>query len=267
MKKQSFRRRNSSGAGTVLRTIYWPTVFVAAFIFIFMVLRLVVPGVFMALVSPLWQGGTSLNTAIGTIFSGFGNTQKLTLENTALKLQVTTLTNQNLVLTSRAQDLTKLLGGSGTGSTGSGILAGVLVRPPESAYDTLIVAAGSKEGVVVGSEVFGTGGVPIGTVQKVTAHTATVVLISTAGTTTSGWVGESREPLSLVGMGAGAFTASVSKVAAPLVGDNIYIPGPGAVPIGTIASIETDASSPSVTLQILPLVNLFQLTWVEIARS
>ena len=37
----------------------------------------------------------------------------------------------------------------------SGILAGVVARPPESPYDTLVLAAGKNAGVTLGMEVFG----------------------------------------------------------------------------------------------------------------
>ena len=74
-------------------------------------------------------------------------------------------------------------------------------------------------------------------------------------------------PLSLAGVGAGAFTATLPKAAAISVGDSAYVSGPGAVPLGTIVRIDTDPSSPTVVLYIQPLVNIFSVTWVEIARS
>ncbi len=124
-----------------------------------------------------------------------------------------TLQNENEVLTARAQDLTKLLGGQSGSTQGSTIPAGVLARPPESPYDSLVVAAGSADGIATGAEVFSSGGIPIGTVASVTAHSATIQLLSTPGVTTNGWVGENRIPLTLSGMGAGAFTAILPKAA------------------------------------------------------
>ena len=234
---------------------------------LFLVLRLIFPAAIIAFAEPFWRGGASLEAAVGGATAGVGNAATLAKENTQLAAQVASLQNQNAVLTARSQDLTKLLGGTSTlGTAGQGIAAGVLARPPLSPYDTLIVAIGAKDGVVVGATVTASGGIPIGTVQSTTAHTATITLLSMAGHTTDAWVGESRMPLTLVGKGAGAFTATLPKASAVNVGDNVYVSGPGAIPVGTISQVETDPSSPSVVLSIQPFVNIFSTTWVEITR-
>ena len=239
---------------------------------LFLLLKVFVPSVIVAMAEPFWKEGNSLEASVGSVSSEFGNSSKLAEENSQLAQQVATLQNENSVLTARSQDLTKLLGGTTqegntSGSTGTNILAGVLARPPLSPYDTLVVGEGSKDAVVVGAQVFATGGIPIGTVQSTSAHTATIALLSMSGRTTNAWIGENRIPLTLVGMGAGAFTATLPKAAAVTVGDSVYVPGPGAVPVGTISQVETDPSSPSVTLSIQPFVNIFSVTWVEIARN
>ena len=268
MKKQySLRRNYRSGnrfAGTPV-VAFGVVIGIAA---LFFVIKMVFPSVIVALAEPLWKGGATLEAAVGNATAGVGNSETLANENTQLAAQVASLQNQNAVLTARSQDLTKLLGGSTTsGTTAQGIAAGVLARPPLSPYDTLVVGMGAKDGVVVGAVVTASGGIPIGTVQSTTAHTATVALLSMADHTTDAWVGENRIPLTLSGMGAGAFTATLPKAAAVNVGDNVYVPGPGAIPVGTISQVETDPSSPSVTLSIQPFVNIFSTTWVEIARQ
>ena len=267
MKKQySLRHKYRNGnplTGTPV-VVFGVVLGVAA---LFLVLRLVFPAVIIALAEPFWKGGVTLEAAVGGATAGMGNAAMLEKENTQLAQQVASLQNQNAVLTARSQDLTKLLGGTNTAETSmQGIAAGVLARPPLSPYDTLIVGMGAKDGVVVGATVTASGGIPIGTVQSTTAHTATITLLSMAGHTTNAWVGESRIPLTLAGMGAGAFTATLPTAAAVNVGDNVYVPGPGAIPVGTISQVESDPSSPSVTLNIQPLVNIFSTTWVEISR-
>ena len=158
MKKQfshslNYGRRKSSNV------LVWT--FGSAFLLavIFIGLRISFPGAVIALASPLWKGGSSLEAGVGNTFSGLGNGAKIAQENSALSAEVSTLQNQNAVLTTRAQDLTKLLGGQSDAS--ANILAGVLARPPESPYDTLIVDQGSKDGVQLNAQVFATGGIPI----------------------------------------------------------------------------------------------------------
>ncbi len=67
-------------------------------------------------------------------------------------------------------------------------------------------------------------------------------------------------------MGAGSFSSTIPQTSSVAVGDTVYVPGPGALPIGTVIKIDTDASSPTEVLHVQPLVNLFSITWVEIAR-
>lgn len=270
MKKRYLLRRNGSYGG-VLQSAMLPLGICGAFVFILIVFRLALPGVFVAVATPFWQAGTGLSAGVGSVFTGFDSKQQLAAQNVALASEVSTLKNENAVLTARAQDLTKLLGGgSGALNAGGGtdmILEGVLARPPESPYDTIVVQGGSSDGIDAGARVFGNGGIPIGSVQSVTVHSAVIKLLSTAGVITDGWVGSNRTPISLTGTGAGTFTATLAKAATPSVGDEIYVPGPGSVPIGTVAGIVTDPSSPTVQLRIQPFVNIFSITWVEVARA
>jgi cell shape-determining protein MreC len=252
-------RRNSTGAP------FWAYGVVALVVVLLIALRVFLPGTFVVVSLPFWKVGTSLSANIGTTFAGFESKEKLDQQNAALAMQVATLKNENQVLTARSQDLTKLLGGQT--SIGNEMLAGVLAGPPESPYDSLIVSAGSSDGVTNDALVYSAGGIPIGTVSQVNANTSRVSLFSTPGRGTSGWVGENRIPVTLTGMGAGAFTATVSASTTVAVGDIVYVPGPGALPIGTVIRVDRDPSSPTPVIQVQPLVNLFSITWVEVSRS
>jgi cell shape-determining protein MreC len=264
MKKQYSPRRNINGRGISGSRLLGLGVVAVIGVFI-LILKIFVPSALIALATPFWNSGTHMEASVGNAFAGLGNPAVLAAQNSALKSQVLTLQNQNAILTARAQDLTKLLGGQT--NAGSNILAGVLARPPLSPYDTLVVAAGTSAGVVTGAPVFAEGGIPVGIIKSTTNTSATVQLLSTPNLTTNGWVGDNRIPLTLTGMGAGAFTATLPKAAAVSVGDSAYVSGPGAVPIGTIVKIESDASSPTDILDIQPLVNIFSITWVEIGNA
>jgi cell shape-determining protein MreC len=261
----SFRRVANSGQNRAL--VFWGGLAVVILLFILLV-RIAVPGIFIAVTSPVLGTGTSLTAGVGNVFSGFTAKEKLAEANSVLMEENLELKNENTVLSARTQDLTKLLGGtSATGlNTQDELLSGVLARPPESPYDTLTISSGAADGVTLNATVFAQGGIPIGSIKHVYTHSAQVSLYSTAGRSTDGWVGEGRTPLTITGAGSGAFTSSIPKTSAVSVGDSVYVPGPGAVPIGTIIRIDSDASSPTVTLQIQPLVNLFTITWVEVSK-
>jgi len=95
---------------------------------------------------------------------------------------------------------------------------------------------------------------------------AQVSLYSAAGRSTLGWAGEARIPIELLGVGSGAFRASVAKDSGIAIGDLVYVPGPGALPIGTVVRIDTDPSSPTGILFVKPLASPFSLTWVAMKR-
>lgn len=255
MRTQYSHRRSSSR---------WPIVLGLVLIFAIVVfaLRFLLPGAFFALANPLFKTGTALTGSTGNVLASFASNAQLAHENRDLAAEVESLQNQNAALTARTQDLTKLLGGEG--QSVPGITAGVLARPPLSPYDTLEVAAGSADGVTAGSPVFAQGGVPIGVVQSKTAHTALIALLSSPGKNTDAWIGANRIPITLMGVGGGAFIATIAKNAAITTGDGVYVSGPGAIPMGTVVKVDSDPSSPSVTLRIQPTVNIFSVTWVMI---
>jgi cell shape-determining protein MreC len=267
MKKQFYPKLSNSlvrgrNAG---RNLAWMFGSVAGVVTLLFLLRTFLPSVLVFAATPLWTGGTKLEAGVGAVFSGFGNSVKLTQQNTALSAQLSELQNENAVLTARAQDLTKLLGGQ-SGSEAN-ILGGVLARPPQSPYDTMVVNVGSKDGVIIGAIAYASGGIPIGTIRSVAPHTATIELLSTAGRTTDAWIGVDRIALSINGLGGGTFAARLPKSVPVSVGDSVYVPGPGAIPIATVARVKTDPSSPTVDLYLQPMVNIFSLPWVEISRT
>ena len=61
--------------------------------------------------------------------------------------------------------------------------------------------------------------------------------------------------------------ASVARSADIVEGDAIFISGPGTLPIGFVTRIDSNPSSPSVTLRITPALNLFSLTWISVRAT
>lgn len=182
-------------------------------------------------------------------------------ERDALAAQVEALTAENKRLSAELADSSRLAASSGT------IAAGIMAGPPLAPYDVLIVAAGTSAGVSNGALAYGPGGVPVGTVGEVSAGFSRVLLYSASGRETQGWVGDKRLPLTVVGAGAGAYSASVPTDAQVAVGDIVYLPGPGAIPVGSVIKIDANPSSPRATLSIRPLINPFTLTTIALSRD
>ncbi|HRH55963.1 MAG TPA: rod shape-determining protein MreC, partial [Candidatus Paceibacterota bacterium] len=144
------------------------------------------------------------------------------------------------------------------------VLAGVLVRPPVSPYDTLILDQGSSAGVEAGMRAEGAGGLPIGIVESASANSSRVILYSAPGKETESWAGEARIPITLRGEGSGAMSATVAREAGIVAGDLVYVSGPGAIAIGSVVAVDNDPSSPRSRINVRPLANPFSMTWVTL---
>jgi cell shape-determining protein MreC len=235
-------------------------------IVIFLVgIRFLFPGFFITLASPLWRLGTYLSTETRYGAAVFQNPAALMKERDTAITNEIVLENENQILAAKVAGLTQLLGTRVEAAPG--IVAGVLARPPVAPYDILIVDQGTAAGVEPQALVYGPGGIPIGTVTFVTQYSARITLYSSSGISTPVLVGQTHMPLVLTGAGAGAFDASAPRESGILVGDNVYAGGPGALPIGTISSIDSDPASPTEVLHVHPFTQPFSLTWVTISTT
>lgn len=236
-------------------------VIVLALVLLVGLLRLTLPGVFVALVTPLWAVGSAFTQGAGGIASLFGDKAQLIEERDRLAGENAQLYAQVQALSAELADVGRIA------SDGTGVLAGVLARPPLAPYDVLVLGAGTRHGIREGLFVYGSGGVPVGTITAVSNSSSHATLFSESGRRTMGWVGEERLPLTLVGEGAGAYRASVSKESAIAEGDEVYLPGPGAIPVGVVVRLTTDASTPEMELSIRPYVNVFSLSSVRVGPA
>ncbi len=252
MKKTFLVKRNALLSSA---NVSWGTFALAAAV-LFLLLRLIAPNFFWYAFAPAFRMSDALAQTSHTFLNSFGDAATLALRNENLTNENAALTLQNEALLQKIDSISGLAGDAG------GIMAGVVARPPQSPYDALVLAAGSKEGVTLGMEAFGEGAVPLGIVSSVLAHFSRITLFSAPGMSTSGWVGHGHLSLLVEGAGAGALNASVPRSAGIVVGDIVSVPGPGSLPIGTVTRVDSDPSSPSVILRILPSLNLFSVTWV-----
>lgn len=261
MKKTYLARRNALISG---RNLSWGAgAFLVALLFLGF--RLSAPNLFLKAVEPLFRVSENLARESHIFFSHFSDAAALTALNERLTAENAALATENAALQAKVDTQSSLLGGAGVRSPG--IYADVVSRPPTSPYDTFVLAQGSTSGVAIGMEAFGPGNVPVGVVSSVQSDFSRLALFSTPGVVSHGWVGHAGLPLTLVGAGAGAFTATVPRAASIVVGDVVYLPGPGQLPIGSVVRIDSDALSPAVTLRIVTATNLFSMPAVELRMT
>lgn len=259
MKKTSFTRRNAllSPLRLSIGGVALSVALVA------LALRLVMPNFFFTLANPFLTVGDSIASGTHTFFSGWFTSTELSHANRSLRQENEELRIASDALRAELFDTRMLLHATSSPDE-PGISAGVLMRPPQSAYDTFLVGAGSSAGITTGMEAFGAGGVPLGVVTAVWHDFARVTLFSAPRMQTLGWVGASRAPVSLLGRGGGSLYALVPRAEDIHTGDRIYVPGPGALPYGVVAGVSEDPSSPAVTLHIQPSVSMFRVTRVTL---
>lgn len=261
MKKTYLARRN---ALLTTRGISWS---VGALLFSLVVLgvRIAAPNVFWHIFTPAFRASDAIASASGAFFSHFSDAAKLTALAEKLTAENMALSIENKALQQRVAAQEALAGSSSRAR--SGIVAGVVARPPVSPYDQLVLGKGSDDGVALGMEAFGPGNVPIGIVSSVVSDFSQVTLFSSPSVSTHGWVGEHSLPLTLVGSGGGAFSASAPRGALVSVGDVVSVPGPGQLPLGRVVRVDSDSLSPAVTLHIVSAANLFSLSVVELRAT
>lgn len=266
MKRSSFLRANGFGRGVRLLNpaMLRGGVIVVCIVIAVVVVRVVFPNAFVALLTPLWKAGDAASASVGGVGIFFSDKHKLSATLDTLQNENAAMQAENVALKARVSDLTRLLG-TRTESV-PGVLAGVLARPPVSPYDVLVVDRGTEDGVQSGVLVYGAGGVPLGSVAAATGRSSRVLLYSSPGKETAGWVGETRIPVTVVGEGSGALYTKVARDAGVVVGAQVYVAGPGALPIGEVVWVEDNPAATELRVHIRPSTNPFNITWVTISH-
>lgn len=151
------------------------------------------------------------------------------------------------------------------------VLATVVVRPPFTPYDTLLIDVGSAEGIVRGDLVAASGSLLIGEVRDVYLHSARVVLFSAPGESHEGFLdtGENgrREPVTIEGLGAGALRARVPRGILVLEGSSVSIPSISANLAATVESVSSSDTDSFQTLYLHLPANYFELERVDVWRN
>ena len=148
------------------------------------------------------------------------------------------------------------------------VLAGVLMRPPEVPYDSLMLDAGASQGIAPGDLVSAGGTTVIGTIDQVYRTTSRVKLFSSPGESYQGLLAASTTrpstPVTVVGQGGGSLSAQVPTQTAVVPGDSIVLPGVGGGFIGSVSHVDEPSGSSFETLYLQLPVNMQELSFVEI---
>lgn len=149
------------------------------------------------------------------------------------------------------------------------ILAGVLLAPPGTPYDSLIIDAGENQGIVAGELVSAGGNALIGTISDVYPTTARVELFSSSGKKYNAFLHHTDTDLAInvEGQGGETLTAQVPSGTAAEVGDVILMPGIASGISATISGIDAPQGDSFKTLFMHLPVPISSVRFVEVWQS
>ncbi|MCC7436514.1 hypothetical protein IT402_01405 [Candidatus Nomurabacteria bacterium] len=144
----------------------------------------------------------------------------------------------------------------------TGVLARVIFTPNRSLYDTMILDAGSDEGIEQDQIVYAFGDTALGTISDVQNKSSTVLLYSSPNRETVGNITGSNIAVTLIGRGAGEYEVRMPRDISFEQGGIISAQSLEVHTLATIQKIVTDPRDPFQRLLAKAPVNLQTLKWV-----
>lgn len=222
--------------------------------------------VWVALEQGLFLGGRA-GGSMSDFFAGFISKAVLEAENKRLRDTLATtsamLLDRDLLYEENKELRARL---RGTPVERDAFFAQVILHPPGTPYDTLILDVGKQDGVVQGNLVSPGGSVVIGTVDQVYHSTSRVLLFSAPGTTHNALLNNTT-PLVVVGQGGGSMTAEVPAGVSVVAGDTVAFVGDSLHFSAAVVATEIKAGASFTTLYLSLPVNIFSLRFVEVLHN
>jgi len=250
--KTNFLQRNRNKVSYKKRILAVLVIFVLGSLF-FSFSRNLVVNIF----SPLWRGDNAVALGFKNLTNFFQSKDALIIENHVLREKVASdkLVIMNLQLTSDGERI----------KMGKFISASVLVHPPQTTYDSLVIDAGSSSGVTLDAEVFLPEGSQIGVITEVLVKSSRVRLYSSNGKKTNAVLERDNVPITLLGRGGGNFEASLPRDMAVEVGDRILSAGLSEKLVGVVGDIEVSPTDSFKKVIVKSAVNIYSLRFVDVA--
>ena len=258
--KTSYPHRNSfSGKPKPSHGLFITCVIVFAVVWIF-------HGFFSSVVYKVAQPVLSMKAGLYDRFSFAAefihSHDDLVRENLALKQQVgidSINLSESQVIAMQDASLRAAIGDNSTTTVGGiavasnvrargGVLANVIENPGVSPYDTLVIDAGSDQGIEVGDTVrVGTISI-IGTVTQIFPGSSVVTLLSSSNQILNVIVA-STTPATAYGRGGGNFLITLPKSATGGVGDSVFVPQYSEM-IGKVQAVDNDDADAQKNLYV-----------------
>jgi cell shape-determining protein MreC len=212
-----------------------------------------------------------LGNNIGDKFSSTGayfkNKKLIVLKNEELQAQLNEMSakllNYNSVLDENTK-LKEILGRKGEKSAMT--LASILSKPNQSIYDTLIIDAGTNQGVKVGDVVFALGNAPIGRIAEVFSDSSNVILFSNPGEKTDVVISGKDIFMQAIGRGGGNFEIILPRDFVIEKDIEVDLPGTNHYALGIVRAITSDPRDSFQKALLVSPINIQELKFVEVGK-
>ena len=214
----------------------------------------------------LWDLGVSVGSSWNSFWGEFRLKRSLVHENEVLQEEVARMQAQMLDRNLLEERVVELEGKLGRVGSDDRVTARVLAGPGHSAYDTLVIDAGSEQGILVGDRVVYAGAGVVGLTVEVYPTSSKVSLLSSPDKETAVVIGKEAVPTTARGRGMGNFESKIPQGSIVAVGDNVLIPGENMI-LGIVGSIEGKPSEPFIHVLFRLPFNIAAIRSVEVIKS
>jgi len=243
---------------------------VALVVFLFG-LHLIFPHLYGTILYPItsffWKSGTFVGDTVSHYAKLASSKKSLIVENENLRRDMTSFNSSLLMLDSLRKENETLRSLLGRSTTGRMVLATVLSRPPFSPYDSLIIDAGTEEGIALGDKVYASTDVLLGDIVEVYSHTSKVDLYSSPGRVFPVLVGLSALQVEAEGRGGGNFRVTLPVEVDVEKGDPVRFAQSKSNVIGVVEEIEVDSSDSLQEIHFKMPLSVFEISYVEVSVS
>ena len=224
-------------------------------------------GLFYTISRPFWLGETMVtDTAMKVknffVFKSVLISQNLSIQDELASLKLKEFDYDTIV--KENHDLKNQLGRTVLLSR---ILSRIISSPPLSPYDTLVLDAGSNEGVTVGSKVYLSDNIIIGAISSVTSNNSVLKLFSTSGEKTTTVLERTGAFFELTGRGGANLELEAPKETDILWGDLFMYPNITPSIVASVYYIDTNSQSSFKKIYLRIPGNVFSAKWVFIEKG
>lgn len=159
------------------------------------------------------------------------------------------------------------------------VVAYILKKPPFSAYDSLIIDIGIKNGISIGDKVYAMGNIIIGEISEVNDVTSKVKLYSSYGEKYDIFIGINKNndvssttkqkniQATATGRGGGSFEIIVPRDVKVEENDIVTIPSLTNSVFGIVKKIIADPARAYSTILFSQPINIYEQKWVEVDKK